>query len=127
MSIRRLFSHHSHGGHHHSHAGHHHARHHNSNALEEVQRSYSSEHHEDHTDHAPENANDHHDTIQPVIVTITPAVEAERQQYRTGRRSSVQFLDRKFIQSLSNQTGSSVATDNDFKAVTSTTDDACEL
>jgi hypothetical protein len=107
MSLKRFFSHHSHGGHHHSHGENHRSHHSNSNSSssEAFHRSYSDEHHD--------------------VVGNSAAFEAD--QYRTRRRSSVQFLDRKFIQSLSSQTASSAATDNDFKAAANSAEDVCEL
>lgn len=81
MALKRLFSHHSHSGHrsHHDHL----------ELPEEVQRSFSDDTHE------------HHDIVKPIRSSNAPDFGVEQQAYRARRRSSIQILDKKFIQSLS--------------------------
>ncbi len=108
MSLRRLFSHHSHGGHHHSRNPH-------SDSSEEFHRTFSDDTHE------------HRDIIPSLMIKKTPGYVSEQQSYRTRRRSSVQILDKKFIQSTSNQMTTSVTTDSDSNAAGITSEDVCEL
>jgi len=119
MSLRRLFSHHSHSGHQHS-------RHPNSDSSENFRRAFSAEHHEDSNRHLDE-TNEQCDIVEPFMPGNTAAYTTEQLPYRARRRSSVQILDKKFIQSFSNQTTSSLTNDNDFNAAGNTSEDLCEL
>jgi hypothetical protein len=121
MSLRRLFSHHSHSGQHRS-RGHH------SESSEEFRRAFPNDNpDEHHTQHLPDST-EHHDTMLPFIANNIAAYSVDQQQYRTRRRSSVQILDKKFIQLLSNQLPSSSSTaDNDPNIPPNTSDDVCEF
>jgi hypothetical protein len=121
MSLRRLFSHHSHSGQHRS-RGHH------SESSEEFRRTFPNDNpDEHHTQHLPD-PNESRDTILPFIASNIAAYSVDQQQYRTRRRSSVQILDKKCIQLLSNQLPSSSSTaDNDPNIPTNTSEDVCEF
>jgi len=120
MSLRRLFSHHSHSGHHRS-------RNPNSESSEEFRRTFSEGNNDDHSHRHLDDTNEHSDIVKPFKAINSPAYAAEQDSYRTRRRSSVQFLDKKFIQSLSNQTTSSLTTDTDSNAAANASEDVCEL
>ena len=107
MSLRRLFSHHSHRGHHHS-------RNPNSESSEEFQRSFSANHADD--------IQEHQDIIPPLKGNKTSEYASEQPAHRTRRRSSAQILDKKFLQSLSNQT-----TESDGNVFGVASENACEL
>ena len=110
--------------HHHSHRGHHRSTNPNPTLLNDAHPTLSNENNQVHTH---QDDDEHNDAIVSRTVNGSPAYEAEQQQYRSRRRSSVQFLDRKFIQSISNQSASSNPRDNVFTVAANTTDDACEL
>jgi len=120
MSLRRLFSHHSHSGHQRS-------RNPNSDSSENFRRAFSAETHEDHSNRHLDDTNEQCDVVEPFMPGNTPAYKAEQLPYRARRRSSVQILDKKFIQSFSNQTTSSVTSNNDSNAAGNTSEDVCEL
>jgi hypothetical protein len=112
MSLRRLFTHHSHGGHQRSRNPH-------SESSEEVQRSFSADHSDD--------THEHQDIIPSFRVNSKPVYPSEQQSYRTRRRSSVPILDKKFIQTSSNQMTTSVTTDSDSNLAGITSEDVCEF
>lgn len=107
MALKRIFSHHSHSGQR--------SRHEHLELPEEVQRSFSDETHE------------HHDIVKPIRSNNTPDFGVDQQPYRARRRSSVQILDKKFIQSLSITTPSSPSDPESPRATTSISEDACEF
>ena len=98
MSLKRIFSHHAHGGRHAS-------RHSHTESTDEFQQSFPSgmRDHVQHRRHSDE-ASEQHDIVRPLPEnSIGPVNTAEHQaQYRSRRRSSVQILDKKFVQLLSN-------------------------
>ncbi len=112
MSLRRLFS-------HHSHRGHHHPRNPNLESSEEFQRSFSANNADD--------THEHQDIIPPLVVNKTVKYASEQQAYRTRRRSSVQILDKKFLPSLSNQSTGSGTTNSDGNVFRRASEDVCEL
>jgi hypothetical protein len=118
-SFKRFFSHHSHSGHHRSQNPH-------SESSEDFRRAYSADN-DDHSNRHPDDTNEQSDTVEPFIPINSSAFATEQQQYRTRRRSSVQILDKKLIQSLSNQTTSSITTGTDSNVLPSTSEDLCEL
>lgn len=107
MALKRILSHGSHSGQR--------SRNGETEGMEEFHRSFSDDHHE------------HHDVIQPIRSSNTLDVTAEAQPYRARRRSSVQILDRKFIQSLSNTASSIGTNDPDSLFAANISEDACEL
>ena len=107
MALKRIFSHNSHSGQR--------SRNGESEGTEEYQRSFSDDHHE------------HHDVVQPIRSNNTLGFPAEQQPYRARRRSSVQILDRKFIQSLSNTASSTGTNDPDSLFAANISEDVCEL
>lgn len=119
MSLRSMLSHHSHSGRHRS-------RNPNSELTGEFRRTYS-DNHDDHAQRHPDDTNEHSDVVESFINSSSPEFVAEQQAYRARRRSSVQILDKKFIQSLSNQMGSSLTADSDSNTGANASEDVCEL
>ncbi len=78
----------------------------------------------DHNDRSPDDPNEQRDTIEPFIAG-GGACATEQQSYRTHRRSSVQFLDKKLIQALSTTTPSPAA-DDEYRPVIGPLEDACK-
>ncbi|CAF3652491.1 unnamed protein product [Adineta steineri] len=66
------------------------------------------------------------DRIPPLMTSNTPVYVTEN-RHRARRRSSVQILDIKLIQSLSNQSTSLPVGDNDSRVAENKSDDFCEL
>ena len=116
MSLKRFFSHHSHGGHHRSRPSPH------TDSSEEFHRSFP----DDHSARHPEDVEEHEDVVVPYLPNDAAAFTPEQETYRSRRRSSVQILDKKFIQSLSNQFSSSVTTDAKVNATENTSENVCE-
>jgi len=118
MAFKRIFSHHSHNGHHRS-------RNANSESTE-VHRTSADEHNRNHSNQQHDATNEHYDTIKPLMNNKSPAYATD-EQYRTRRRSSVQMIDKKFIQLLSNPTTTSSVGDDDSNPVVNTSEELCEL
>lgn len=67
------------------------------------------------------------DDFQSYLTGSTGSFVAEQQAaYRARRRSSVQILDKKFIQSLSSHVSTSLTSDTDSNAAANASEDACE-
>lgn len=91
-----------------------------SNTNEEFCRAFSSGNDDE--------TNDQIDDFQSYMPGSTATFVAEQQQaYRARRRSSVQILDKKFIQSSSNHVSTSLTADSDSNTATNAFEDACEL
>jgi hypothetical protein len=120
MTFKRIFSHHLHRGHHRS-------RHANSESSEEFPQVFSPEDNDDHSNRHLDDIIEHRNIVQPFMVNNTPGYAVEPQTYRTHRRSSVPILEKKFLQSLSNQTTSSLSTGSDSNATTNISEDMCEF
>ncbi len=119
MAFKRLFSHHSHNGHQRS-------RNPNSESSEEVHRTSADEHNRNYSNQHHDVTNEQYDTIKPFMNNKGPAYATD-EQYRTRRRSSVQMIDKKFIQSLSNPTTTSSVGDDDSNPMANTSEELCEL
>lgn len=115
MSLKSILSHNTHSGQQRS-------RNPNSDSSEEFRRAFS----ENHSTRTSDDANEHFDVVKPFKASSNTAFGAEQQPYRARRRSSVQILDKKFIQSLSNQLGSSQTTDSDSIFAANASEDVCE-
>ena len=119
MSLKRIFSHHAHDGRHGS-------RHHHAQPADEFQRSFPSRMRDNvQPQRQPsDEASEQHDIVRPLPDSSTGAVDtAEHQaQYRSRRRSSVQILDKKFVQLLSN----TFTVDKDSHVPTGAAEDVCE-
>ncbi|CAF4648087.1 unnamed protein product [Rotaria sp. Silwood1] len=112
MPLKRIFSSHSHSRQ---------QRSQNSNpaAVSAYRRTLPSENSNDTTAQNPNDTNEAIDIVEPIIVNNTPGYAADQAQYRSCRRSSVQFLDKKLIQSFASPVTSTVTADDDSNAAAS--------
>ncbi|CAF0836039.1 unnamed protein product [Adineta steineri] len=76
--------------------------------------------------HSSPDIHEQSDRIPPLMTSNTPVYVTEN-RHRARRRSSVQILDIKLIQSLSNQSTSLPVGDNDSRVAENKSDDFCEL
>ena len=104
MALKRIFSHRGHGhGHGRSHA-----------VPEESQPATPMISLVDRQTLPAENANEHCDIVPAMVEPSSPDYAIEQQlPHRARRRSSVQILDKKFLQTLANQSTSAFASDDD--------------
>ncbi|CAF2605325.1 unnamed protein product [Rotaria sp. Silwood2] len=108
-------------------------------AVSEFRRPLSSKNSDDNISSVPNDTNEQIDiaeeidvaeqidTVEPIMVDNTPGYAKDEEQYRYCRRSSVQFLDKKLVQSLSSAVTSTVIADDDFNAAASVSEAECEF
>ncbi|CAF3364548.1 unnamed protein product [Rotaria sp. Silwood1] len=96
-------------------------------AVSAYRRTLPSENSNDTTAQNPNDTNEAIDIVEPIIVNNTPGYAADQAQYRSCRRSSVQFLDKKLIQSFASPVTSTVTADDDSNAAASVSEAECEF